>query len=113
MLQGIKPMCVRRPYRREQHQNGDADEYSKTQPRRENVPNAHSSLSPSVLPKTLEAIRRQLGVAHGVLGTGSLFVAQKSQVEILIVIVIESWRCHYKRASQHPSVYVIEENRLC
>src|SRR6516225_8398756 len=28
-------------------------------------------------------------------------------------IVIESWRRHYKRASQHPSVYVIEENRLC
>ena len=27
-------------------------------------------------------------------------------------IVIESWRRHYKRASQHPSVYVIEENRL-
>jgi len=28
-------------------------------------------------------------------------------------IVIESWRRHYKRASQHPSVYAIEENRLC
>ena len=28
-------------------------------------------------------------------------------------IVAESWRRHYKRASQHPSVYVIEENRLC
>jgi putative transposase len=28
-------------------------------------------------------------------------------------IVIESWRRHYKRASQHPSVYVIEENRHC
>src|SRR5262249_16441000 len=28
-------------------------------------------------------------------------------------IVIESWRRHYKRASQHPSVYVVEENRLC
>src|SRR6266487_3598250 len=28
-------------------------------------------------------------------------------------IVIESWRRHYKRASQHPSVYVIEEKRLC
>jgi hypothetical protein len=28
-------------------------------------------------------------------------------------IIIESWRRHYKRASQHPSVYVIEENRLC
>ncbi len=28
-------------------------------------------------------------------------------------IVIESWRRHYKHASQHPSVYVIEENRLC
>jgi transposase InsO family protein len=28
-------------------------------------------------------------------------------------IIIESWRRHYKRASQHPSVYVIEGNRLC
>jgi putative transposase len=28
-------------------------------------------------------------------------------------IIIESWRRHYKRASQHPSVYVIEENRFC
>jgi putative transposase len=28
-------------------------------------------------------------------------------------VVIESWRQHYKRASQHPSVYVIEENRFC
>jgi putative transposase len=31
-------------------------------------------------------------------------------------IVIESWRRHYNRASQHPSapsVYVIEEKRLC
>ena len=28
-------------------------------------------------------------------------------------IVIESWRRHYKRASEHPSVYVTEENRLC
>jgi hypothetical protein len=28
-------------------------------------------------------------------------------------IVIESWRRHYNRASQHPSVYVIEGNRFC
>ncbi len=28
-------------------------------------------------------------------------------------VLIERWRHHYKRASQHPSVYVIEENRLC
>ena len=28
-------------------------------------------------------------------------------------IVIESWRRHYNHASQHPSVYVIEEKRLC
>jgi transposase InsO family protein len=28
-------------------------------------------------------------------------------------IVIESWRRHYNRAPQHPSVYVIEEKRLC
>jgi putative transposase len=27
-------------------------------------------------------------------------------------IVIESWRQHYNRASQHPSVYVIEEKRF-
>ena len=27
--------------------------------------------------------------------------------------VLEEWRRDYKRASQHPSVYVIEENRLC
>jgi putative transposase len=27
--------------------------------------------------------------------------------------IIEEWRIDYKRASQHPSVYVIEENRLC
>ena len=26
-------------------------------------------------------------------------------------IVIESWRGQYNRASQHPSVYVVEENR--
>jgi hypothetical protein len=30
MLQRIKPMCVRWPYRREQHQNGDAGEYLAT-----------------------------------------------------------------------------------
>ena len=28
-------------------------------------------------------------------------------------VVIEQWRHHYKHASQHPSVYVVEENRLC
>jgi putative transposase len=28
-------------------------------------------------------------------------------------VIIEAWLRHYKRASQHPSVYVIEENRLC
>ncbi len=28
-------------------------------------------------------------------------------------IVIESWRQHYNRASEHPSVYVIEGKRLC
>jgi Integrase core domain len=28
-------------------------------------------------------------------------------------IVIESWRRHYNRASQHPFVYVIEEKRFC
>jgi putative transposase len=27
--------------------------------------------------------------------------------------IIEAWRIDYKRASQHPSVYVIEEKRLC
>jgi putative transposase len=27
--------------------------------------------------------------------------------------VLEAWRTDYKRASQHPSVYVIEENRFC
>ena len=27
--------------------------------------------------------------------------------------IIEEWRTDYKRASQHPFVYVIEENRLC
>jgi putative transposase len=26
---------------------------------------------------------------------------------------LEDWRKYYKRASQHPSVYVVEENRLC
>jgi transposase InsO family protein len=28
-------------------------------------------------------------------------------------IVIEQWRKHYNRASQHPPVYVIEAKRLC
>lgn len=28
-------------------------------------------------------------------------------------VLIEAWRRHYKRAMQHPSVYVIEGNRLC
>jgi transposase InsO family protein len=28
-------------------------------------------------------------------------------------IVIEQWRRHYNRASQHPPVYVIEAKRLC
>jgi hypothetical protein len=28
-------------------------------------------------------------------------------------IIIESWRRHYNRASEHPSIYVIDENRLC
>ncbi len=27
--------------------------------------------------------------------------------------IIENWRCDYNRASEHPSGYVIEENRLC
>ena len=27
--------------------------------------------------------------------------------------VLEVWRREYNRASEHPSVYVIEENRLC
>jgi hypothetical protein len=26
---------------------------------------------------------------------------------------LDAWIQEYKRASQHPSVYVIEENRLC
>jgi len=26
---------------------------------------------------------------------------------------LPAWIAHYKRASQHPSVYAIEENRLC
>lgn len=28
-------------------------------------------------------------------------------------VLIEAWRRHYNRASEHPSVYVIEEKRLC
>jgi hypothetical protein len=28
-------------------------------------------------------------------------------------VVIEQWRKHYNRASQHPPVYVIEAKRLC
>jgi putative transposase len=28
-------------------------------------------------------------------------------------IVIESWRRHYNPASQHPSVYAVEEKRFC
>src|SRR5262249_23268104 len=28
-------------------------------------------------------------------------------------VALEAWRADYKRASQHPSVYVIEENRFC
>ena len=28
-------------------------------------------------------------------------------------VIIEGWRRHYNPASQHPSVYVIEENRFC
>jgi len=28
-------------------------------------------------------------------------------------VVIESWRRHYNRASEHPSLYVIEGKRLC
>jgi putative transposase len=27
--------------------------------------------------------------------------------------IIEEWRTDYKRASQHPFVYVIEEKRFC
>jgi putative transposase len=27
--------------------------------------------------------------------------------------VLEAWRADFNRASQHPSVYVIEEKRLC
>jgi putative transposase len=26
---------------------------------------------------------------------------------------LEAWRADYNRASEHPSVYVIEEKRLC
>ena len=28
-------------------------------------------------------------------------------------VIIESWRRHFYPASQHPSVYVVEENRFC
>ena len=28
-------------------------------------------------------------------------------------VIIETWRRHYNHASQHPSVYMIEEKRLC
>jgi putative transposase len=28
-------------------------------------------------------------------------------------VLIESWRRHYNHASEHPSVYVVEENRFC
>jgi putative transposase len=28
-------------------------------------------------------------------------------------VVIGPWRDHYNRASEHPSVYVIEEKRFC
>jgi putative transposase len=28
-------------------------------------------------------------------------------------VVIEAWRRHYNRVSEHPSVYVVEEKRLC
>ena len=28
-------------------------------------------------------------------------------------VLIERWRRHYNHASEHPSVYVIEENRFC
>jgi putative transposase len=28
-------------------------------------------------------------------------------------VIIGAWRDHYNPASQHPSVYVIEENRHC
>ena len=28
-------------------------------------------------------------------------------------VIIENWRRHYNRASEHPSCYVIEEKRLC
>ena len=28
-------------------------------------------------------------------------------------VIIESWRRHYNRASEHPSCYVIEEKRFC
>jgi transposase InsO family protein len=28
-------------------------------------------------------------------------------------LAITAWVADYKRASQHPSVYVVEENRLC
>jgi len=27
-------------------------------------------------------------------------------------VIVEAWRRHYNPASQHPSVYVVEENRL-
>jgi putative transposase len=27
-------------------------------------------------------------------------------------VIIETWRRHYKPASQHPSIYVIDQNRL-
>ena len=102
LLQGVDPMRSRRADRCKQRQNGDVDEYPKTQPRRENDPNAHSSLSPSVLPKPLEAIRRQLGVADRVLGTGPLFVAQKSQIEILIAVT--------ETAPASPNCFTAEGN---
>ena len=28
-------------------------------------------------------------------------------------VLIENWRRHYKPASEHPSVYVVEGNRFC
>jgi hypothetical protein len=40
---------------------------------------------------------------------GEIFYSLREEAKI----IIGSWRRHYNHASQHPSVYMIEEKRLC
>ena len=61
-------------------------------------------------PEEIVAKLRQVDV---LLAQGQTVADAIRSIGVTEVIIIESWRRHYKLASQHPSGYVIEGKRFC